>query len=347
MASEALSNIRSLEDVVYLLNILFTNLNNLDRVYYDMFINPVPMDIELERYNELGELVTITLPNRAKDKLQTYIGTGDPNGQQAAPEGSMYLNKDNLTLWFKSKGSDSQNWIMLWDIEHLNYLAPDGDGSQLQNLNATNINTGILKVANGGTGTNSLTGLIKGNGLLPFTSAVEGTDYIKEDTFIGMISFFPKNQQTTRGWLRCDGAAYNRLDYPKLASYLGISTEQFNVPDLMGYFIRCYGGNSGDVNIEQTEAIGPHTHEYSGTIASSGGHTHEILPNVPVYTQVSSGAYITSGTPVANLSQTYLNIAASSGQHTHNYSGTTDNNSGLENRPTNKALVTMIRCDLR
>jgi len=343
MASEALSNIRSLEDVVYLLNILFTNLNNLDRVYYDMFINPVPMDIELERYNELGELVTITLPNRAKDKLQTYIGTGDPNGQQAAPEGSMYLNKDNLTLWFKSKGSDSQNWIMLWDMEHLNYLAPDGDGSQLQNLNATSINTGILKVANGGTGANSLTGLIKGNGLLPFTSAVEGTDYIKEDTFIGMISFFPKNQQTTRGWLRCDGAAYNRLDYPKLASYLGISTEQFNVPDLMGYFIRCYGGNSGDVNIEQTESIGPHNHDYSGTIASSGGHTHDITPNA-----LAGGSSIPLQGGVGwNGNVTTLKTLASSGQHTHSYSGTTDNNLGLENRPTNKALVPMIRCDLR
>ena len=55
--------VRSLEDVAYLLNILFFNMNNLSKVYYDMFINPEPMDIELQRYDESGTLTTITLPN--------------------------------------------------------------------------------------------------------------------------------------------------------------------------------------------------------------------------------------------------------------------------------------------
>lgn len=348
MSSENLNNIRNLDDVVYLLNILFTNLNNLDRTYYDMFINPVPMDIELERYNELGELVTVILPNRAKDRLFTFIGIGDPNGQQTASQGSLYLDKEGLTLWYKAKGLDSQNWIMLWDMEHLNYLAPDGDGSQLQNLNANSINIGTLRVSNGGTGVNSITGLVKGNGTLPFTAAVEGTDYVKEDSFIGMIAYFPINQVTTRGWLRCDGALYNRLDYPKLASYLGITSTQFAVPDLMGYFIRCYGGDSGAINTEQAAMVGGHAHTYSGTISSSGGHTHSINNGGNAVVRVSSSfSFLTSGDPLAPVNTVSLSIPANSGGHTHNYSGTTAQNSGTENRPINKALIPMIRCDLR
>ena len=37
--------------------------------------------------------------------------------------------------------------------------------------------SGILEVTNGGTGTDNLTGLLKGNGTDAFTAAVNGTDY--------------------------------------------------------------------------------------------------------------------------------------------------------------------------
>ena len=40
MADADVITVRSLEDVAYLLNILFFNMNNLSKVYYDMFINP-------------------------------------------------------------------------------------------------------------------------------------------------------------------------------------------------------------------------------------------------------------------------------------------------------------------
>ena len=50
--TDKLKNVRTLEDIVNLLTILFTNLNNQNEIYYDMFLNPNPMDVELERYNE-------------------------------------------------------------------------------------------------------------------------------------------------------------------------------------------------------------------------------------------------------------------------------------------------------
>ena len=62
------------EQIITLLEYLFTNMNNLDRLYYDMFINTTPMDLTLERYNEDGIKETHILPNRAKDKQKVLQG---------------------------------------------------------------------------------------------------------------------------------------------------------------------------------------------------------------------------------------------------------------------------------
>lgn len=56
--------------VIENLSELLTNSVNLTNKYYDLFINPEPLDVELELYNEENELVTVTVPNRAKDKQQ-------------------------------------------------------------------------------------------------------------------------------------------------------------------------------------------------------------------------------------------------------------------------------------
>ena len=66
------------EQIIALLEQLFTNMNNLDRIYYDMFINTTPMDITLERYNQDGVIETFVLPNRAKDRQNVLQGKGTP-----------------------------------------------------------------------------------------------------------------------------------------------------------------------------------------------------------------------------------------------------------------------------
>ena len=57
-----------------------------------------------------------------------------------------------------------------------------GSGANLTNLNASNVTSGVLTVANGGTGTNTLTGLIKGSGTSAFSAATAGTDYVAPGT---------------------------------------------------------------------------------------------------------------------------------------------------------------------
>jgi hypothetical protein len=98
---ERLQNVRTLEDIVYLLNILFTNLNNQNKIYYDMFLNPTPMYIDLERYDENGVLGTIPLPNRAMDRILILTGSGDPNGNVSANIGTIYLDIDKKDLYVK------------------------------------------------------------------------------------------------------------------------------------------------------------------------------------------------------------------------------------------------------
>ena len=106
--TDRLKNVRTLEDVVNLLTILFTNLNNQNEIYYDMFLNPTPMDLELERYDENGELVTVVLANRAKDRISALInefssmiddsvsGLKIKNGVKVAIAGAPNVGKSSL-----------------------------------------------------------------------------------------------------------------------------------------------------------------------------------------------------------------------------------------------------------
>lgn len=62
------------------------------------------------------------------------------------------------------------------------YLAPGGNLANCTNLSLTSGVTGTLPVANGGTGTSTLTGLVKANGINAFVAATAGTDYLAPPT---------------------------------------------------------------------------------------------------------------------------------------------------------------------
>ena len=56
-------------------------------------------------------------------------------------------------------------------------LTTNGSGLATWSGISSSALSGIIPVSNGGTGVNTLTGLVKGNGTSPFTAAVVGTDY--------------------------------------------------------------------------------------------------------------------------------------------------------------------------
>ena len=87
------------------------------------------------------------------------------------------------------------------------YLAPTGSAAGLTNFptlnqnttgNAANV-TGVVAVANGGTGAATLTGLVKGNGTGAMTAAVAGTDYLVPTGSAAALTNFPTLNQNTTG----------------------------------------------------------------------------------------------------------------------------------------------------
>lgn len=80
--------------------------------------------------------------------------------------------------------------------------------------------TNALPAANGGTGTTSLSGLIRGNGTSPFSAAVAGTDYQSPITAGAGLSF--SGSTLNSGWSISTDNIYN--SYYNLSGNIGIGT---------------------------------------------------------------------------------------------------------------------------
>ena len=295
--NEKLQNVRTMEDIVNLLSILFTNLNNQNEMYYDMFLNPTPLDLNLERYDENGQLVTVTLPNVAKMRVTVYSGAGNPNGIQTAAIGALYIDTISRSIYYKATGSDSYGWQMIWStanlIEGINYLSPRGDGSNLQNLNVGSVTGGTLPVQYGGTGVKAISGIIKGNGTSAFTSAIVDEDYLAPSSFTGLIMSCPFDV-VPDGWLICDNTIYDISVRPELTRlcrklgnrYGGDGVTTFGVPNLVGAYADPETGETkyrgryvkygmpSEVGVTGEAHVGEHTHVISGSTANDGAHTH-------------------------------------------------------------------------
>ena len=93
------------------------------------------------------------------------------------------------------------------------------------------------------------------------------------------------------GWLLCDGSHLNKDEYGALYSAIGdywnedpaLAPSNFQIPDLRGYFIRCYSGprydGSGNLifghGTRQEDTVKKHSHYV--LLEPSGGHTHQYV----------------------------------------------------------------------
>ena len=280
-----ISNIRTMQDVINVLSVVYFNMNEIERIYYDMFINPMPMDVTFQRYNDEGVLETITLPNRAKASFNVLTGEGSPNNVVAANIGVFYLDLNSGDMYYKGQDAGSASgWFLMWNSTNLqrnvDFLPPDGDASFLQNLNMDKATSGTLKVSRGGTFVNSITGLVKGNGDNPFSAAVDGVDYLGPGSMTGLIAYYP-NATIPVGWLKCDGRECSRSTYARLFNIIGTTygagdgSTTFNIPDLRNYFVRCWD-DVRPFNTAQEAQVGGHTHALVGstTVSENDNHTH-------------------------------------------------------------------------
>ena len=90
---------------------LLQNSVNMTSVFYDIFLNPTPMDVELKQYDSDNQLITVTIPNRAKDRKIALDGVGSPEGVITANIGAVYVDNTNQVVYFKATGSGNTGWV--------------------------------------------------------------------------------------------------------------------------------------------------------------------------------------------------------------------------------------------
>jgi len=176
----------------------------------------------------------------------------------------------------------------------------------------------------------------------------------------GVIQMWP-TASAPAGFLLCNGAAVSRTTYAALFAVTGTTfgagdgSTTFNLPNYAGrmpigvgsgYSLAGTGGSA-----TTTLSVGnlpSHSHNYSGTTGgTSNGHTHTISDPGHAHSITTGnsgsygGPYIQSrggteqggGTNGASTGITGTN--GQSSDHTHNFSGTTDNGNGLNNTAFN------------
>lgn len=294
---DQLKNVRTLEDIVNILSILFNNMNSISRLYYDIFLNPVPMkDIPVKLYDDNGVLQDREIPNVAYYKSSVLLNPGSPEGVLPASQGAFCIDTLTNDLYYKSEGTDSTGWKKVFSSNSDNFLTPTGSGAQLTDLNMRNATDGPLSVLYGGTGIpdtrNGLSlfnGLVKANGTNPFSEAVADTDYVSPATMVGIVSYYAGNIEDIKaneptivngGWFVCNGKAVSKAQYPRLYKAIGYTYgsigdegEYFLLPNLIGNYIK---GSESSTNEQGSHNVGRHTHLLSeATTGPAGAHTHD------------------------------------------------------------------------
>lgn len=110
---------------------LLTNSVNMTDKFYDIFFNPEPMDVELQQYNSDNKLVTVVIPNRAKDLRNILINLGSPESSIAAPQGTLCIDTSAPQLYIKVEGDDEFGWVPIPNQDETitiieNYLQANG-----------------------------------------------------------------------------------------------------------------------------------------------------------------------------------------------------------------------------
>jgi len=132
------------------LSALTTAYTSLYGSYYDLFINTTAKDVTLKAYDIDGVLQTVTVPNRAKDKVQTVIssGNGSPEGSIVASIGAFYIDKATvpISLYYKSTGEGNTGWALTASQSNLNTHIADSSAHTTYLANKTGNSTQTFNV---------------------------------------------------------------------------------------------------------------------------------------------------------------------------------------------------------
>lgn len=113
------------------LAILMTNSVAFSSKLYDLFVSTTPMDIEVNVWTSVDTFETITIPNRAKGNIPASYGYGTPEGDIEASYGSIYLDREDGSIYIKTTLDGSLGWLKLiteadMDIHNKSKSSHDG-----------------------------------------------------------------------------------------------------------------------------------------------------------------------------------------------------------------------------
>ena len=92
---------------------LLENTVNISSVFYDIFLNPSPMDVELTLFNSDNTKTIITIPNRVKDRQLATQGVGSPEGNVSAGVGQIYIDSSTNNVYIKAQGTGALGWVAI------------------------------------------------------------------------------------------------------------------------------------------------------------------------------------------------------------------------------------------
>lgn len=164
-----------------------TNSVNIASKLYDIFINPTPMDVTFEQYNDNNELIEVTIPNRAKDLKNIRIGNVNPEGQVKALVGTLYIDSSTPQLYIKVDGTNENGWVAIPNQEETvsileNYLLANGYATE-QYVDES-IGNGTITFTQGGVEKGTITMNQSGDATIAFDAGGSGGSVVVEETFI-------------------------------------------------------------------------------------------------------------------------------------------------------------------
>ena len=115
-------------DVTDALSRLQLNYTYLAKQWYDIFLNPNPMNVTLSFYDENGQEFEFTIPNRAKDRQFILTGEGSPIGSTDAEVGSLYQDTESGEVYVKYDNGNN-SWTCIITKNHLDSVIRQIQGS--------------------------------------------------------------------------------------------------------------------------------------------------------------------------------------------------------------------------
>ncbi len=115
-----------------------------------------------------------------------------------------------IPIWNQNTTGNAATATKLAAPKNINGVAFDGS-ADITIAAAASTLSGTVLVANGGTGTSTITGIVKGNGINAMTAAVAGTDYLEPTGSAANLTNFPTFNQNTTG----NAATATKLAAPK------------------------------------------------------------------------------------------------------------------------------------